>query len=374
MISTFIKKIRNPFSQRKRVFGVLLFLTTCCFVLQPIYAEEGEYAAEFLSAGVGARAIGMGGAFVSVANDATAAYWNPAGLAKIGRNAFSAMYSDVFESADGGFLSSGLVKYNFANYIHNWRTVGTFGVSWIRLGIDDIPRTTFTDVNYNNKLGDFYDTNGNGVKDPGELYIDRPKVAEFFSNSDDAILISYARPFSEWLAVGSNFKILHQSLFRNRAFGWGFDVGAIFKVVDGFQIGVIIQDATGTRISWNTDSRPTFVRSPNLKFGASYLLPISVIKSTAIFSADIDTDGGDIDSQNNSQFRYRIHYGVEYWLFNIIALRAGMEKKGHESLGELSVGAGFRIPIGNAAIYADYAFASHEDLGGSQRISLSGQF
>ena len=369
MISTFIKKIRNPFSSRKRVLGeLLLFLITCCFILQPIYAEEGEYAAEFLSAGVGARAIGMGGAFVSVANDATAAYWNPAGLAKIGRNAFSAMYSDVFESADGGFLSSGLVKYNFANYIHNWRTVGTFGVSWIRLGIDDIPRTTFTDVNYNSKLGDFYDTNGNGVKDPGELYIDRPKVAEFFSNSDDAILISYARPFSDRLAVGGNFKILHQSLFRNRAFGWGFDVGAIFKVVDGFQIGVIIQDATGTRISWNTDSRPTFVRSPNLKFGASYLLPISVIKSTAIFSADIDTDGGDIDSQNNSQFRYRIHYGVEYWLFNIIALRAGSEK------GELSVGAGFRIPIGNAAICADYAFASHEDLGGSQRVSLSGQF
>jgi len=261
-----------------------------------------------------------------------------------------------------------LVKYNFANYIHNWNKVGTFGVSWIRLGIDDIPRTTFKDVNYNNILGDFYDRNGNGVKDPGELYIDRPQVAESFSNSDDAILISYARPFSEWLSVGGNLKILRQSLFKNRAFGWGFDIGVIFKVIDGLQIGAIVQDATGTRISWNTDSKPTFVRSPNLKFGASYLLPISIIKSTAIFSADIDTDGGDIDSQNSSKFHYRPHYGVEYWLFNIIALRTGREK------GELSVGAGFRIPIGNAAICADYAFASHKDLGGSQRISLSGQF
>ena len=346
----------------------LLFLTICCFILQPVYAEEGEYAAEFLSAGVGARALGMGGAFVSVANDATAAYWNPAGLAKIGHNAFAAMYSDVFQSADGGFLNSGLVKYNFANYIHNLNTVGTFGVSWIRLGIDDIPRTTFRDVNYNNILGDFYDRNGNGVKDPGEMYIDRPEIAEMFSNSDNAILISYARPVSEWLAVGGNFKILHQSLFKNRAFGWGFDVGAIFEFVDGFQIGAVIQDTTGTRISWNTDSRPTFVRSPNLKFGASYLLTLSPIKSTAIFSADIDTDGGDLDSQNNSSSHYRLHYGVEYWLFNIIALRSGMEK------GELSVGAGFRIPLGSAAICADYAFASHGDLGDSQRISLSGQF
>ncbi|MFQ6042263.1 MAG: PorV/PorQ family protein [Candidatus Poribacteria bacterium] len=352
----------------KKILLTLLFLTTCYLVLQPIYAEEGEYAADFLSAGVGARAIGMGGAFVSMADDATATYWNPAGLAKIRRNAFSAMYSDVFESADGGFLSSGLVKYNFVNYIHNWSTVGTFGVSWIRLGIDDIPRTTFKDVNYNNRLGDFYDINGNGVKDPGELYIDRPEVAELFSNSDDAILVSYARPLSARLTVGGNFKLLRQSLFRNRAFGWGFDIGAIFKVIDGFQIGFIIQDATGTRITWNTPSSPTFVRSPNLRFGSSYLLPISIVKSAAIFSVDVDTDSGDIDSRNGSQFQNRLHYGVEYWLFNILALRAGRQK------GELSVGAGFRIPLGNAAIYTDYAFATHEDLGGSQRISLSGQF
>ena len=42
-----------------------------------------KFAAEFLKIGIGARALGMGGAFVSVADDASAAYWNPAGLVQL---------------------------------------------------------------------------------------------------------------------------------------------------------------------------------------------------------------------------------------------------------------------------------------------------
>nr|HPI73656.1 hypothetical protein [bacterium] len=41
----------------------------------------GTGAAAFLEIGVGARAMAMGGAYTSIANDATALYWNPAGIA-----------------------------------------------------------------------------------------------------------------------------------------------------------------------------------------------------------------------------------------------------------------------------------------------------
>ena len=58
-----------------------------------IAADEGAHAAEFLSHGVGARALGMGSAFVAIADDATATYWNPAGLTKVKKHSFSAMYS-----------------------------------------------------------------------------------------------------------------------------------------------------------------------------------------------------------------------------------------------------------------------------------------
>lgn len=344
---------------------LLTLLTICWFAPQLSFAEEGEYAADFLSAEVGARAVGMGGAYVSVANDATATYWNPAGLTKINSHAFSAMYADVFEALEGGFLMTGLVEYNFINYVHNFGEIGVFGVSWIRMGIDDIPRASFEDVNGNGILGDFHDTNGNGIKDEGEIYIDRPIEAEIFSNSDDAILFSYAKQLGNRLALGGNFKILRQMAFQNRAIGWGFDVGMLFNPIKGIYLGAILQDATGTRVTWNTPSNPTFVRSPNLKLGASLHIPIPIV-GRLTFSADIDTDRGNLAEKDDSKIKP--HYGVEYWLLNLIALRAGLEE------GEMTAGAGFKIPMGSATLTADYAFTSHEELGGSQRISITGQF
>src|SRR5437867_3630394 len=43
-------------------------------------ASATKYAAEFLKIPVGPRAIGLGGAFTAIADDATASYWNPAGM------------------------------------------------------------------------------------------------------------------------------------------------------------------------------------------------------------------------------------------------------------------------------------------------------
>ena len=52
--------------------------------------KVGTTVANFLTIPVGPRASGMGGAFIAVANDVTAAYWNPAGLSRIPRSEFTA--------------------------------------------------------------------------------------------------------------------------------------------------------------------------------------------------------------------------------------------------------------------------------------------
>ena len=52
-----------------------------------------SHAAPYLRMGVGARALGMGGAFTAIADDATAAYWNPAGLVKIEHIEATFMYA-----------------------------------------------------------------------------------------------------------------------------------------------------------------------------------------------------------------------------------------------------------------------------------------
>ena len=348
------------------VVFLFAFSLGCLVLSTTAFAEEGSHAAEFLSHGVGARALGMGSMFVSIADDATAAYWNPAGLAQVKKHAFSAMYSDSFGTGEGGFLNKGLVEYNFVNYIHHIEDIGSVGISWIRLGVDDIPHTTFVDINGNGILGDFQDKDGDGIKEEGELYIDRPIVAEFFSNTDNAVLISYARQINPKLAIGGNLKLLRQSLFTNRGNGFGIDLGLMLKPYRGLRIGAMLEDATGTQIHWNTETSPTFTRDVQLRLGTSYHIDFPVI-GHATFGVDLETDRKDLEPGDDAGSTTLFRYGAEYWMFNVVALRIGAEGD------ELAAGAGLRLRLGEATLFADYAFNAH-DLGDSQRISISGLF
>lgn len=329
-------------------------------------ADEGSHAAEFLSHGVGARALGMGSAFVAIADDATATYWNPAGLTKVKKHSFSAMYSDTFSTGDGSFLSKGLVSYNFVNYVHQLEGIGSLGLSWIRLGIDDIPRTTFIDVDNNGFLGDFQDINGNGTKDEGEPYIDRPTVAEYFSNTDNALLVSYARQIHPIAAVGGNVKLLSQSIFENSGRGFGIDIGIILMPYKGFRFGTILLDATGTQIRWDTADKPVFTRGRRLRFGGAYQFTFPSFGKGSI-SADFETDQADLEEGTDAGGGLLFRIGAEYWLFRTLALRCGWNGHG------FSAGTGLQLRVSTMTFFVDYAFNTHT-LGGSQRISVSGQF
>jgi len=351
---------------RKRLYTFLLTLAlSFIVVLAPVLAEDGSHTAEFLSHGVGARALAMGSAFVAIADDPTATYWNPAGLVKVKKHAFSTMYSDSFGTGEGDFLDKGLVQYNFTNYVQQIEGVGSVGISWIRLGVDEIPLTTFRDTNGNNILGDFQDKNGNGIKEEGELYIDRPEIKELFSNTDNALLISYARQVHRKFAIGGNLKLLKQSIFENSGTGFGLDLGFILEPLAGIRIGGMLEDATGTQVQWDTDAEPTFTREPRLRLGASYNLAIPVIGHVTI-GADLQTDRKDVEADNDSSSTL-FRFGGEYWLFNVVAFRVGAEDD------KLAIGTGLRLRIGEATMFADYAFNAH-DVGDSQRISISGMF
>ncbi len=332
----------------------------------PVFAaDEGAHAAEFLSHGVGARALGMGGAFVAIADDATATYWNPAGLTKVKKHGFSAMYSDTFSTGDGSWLSKGLVTYNFLNYVYQIEDIGSVGLSWIRLGIDDIPRTTFIDINNNGLLGDFQDRNGNGIKEAGEPYIDKPEIAEYFSNTDNALLISYARQVHPMVAVGGNLKLLNQSIFENSGNGFGIDIGLIVEPYKGLRGGAMLLDATGTQIRWNTADTSTFTRTRRFRVGTAYHFTVPRLGNGAI-GVDVETDQADLEvGDGGGGVVTRI--GAEYWIFNIVALRGGWNRHG------LSAGAGLHLRLNEMSFFVNYAFNTHT-LGGSQRISVSGEF
>jgi len=92
---------------------------------------EDNHAFPFLRTGVGARAWGMGNAYVALANDATAGFFNPAGLTRIGKWGFASMLS-----VDMGIDR----KHNYVALAGNF-SFGALGGSWMNSGIDDVPNT-----------------------------------------------------------------------------------------------------------------------------------------------------------------------------------------------------------------------------------------
>jgi len=97
----FIPPCRSSKQQPDRIFrlhelfpGILLaVLCSCSLLPDPAFSGQVEFSSSMNPVGSGARATGMGGAFIAVADDATAASWNPAGLIHLERPEISFVYS-----------------------------------------------------------------------------------------------------------------------------------------------------------------------------------------------------------------------------------------------------------------------------------------
>ena len=328
-------------------------------------SNVGAYPLDFLTVGVGARAAGMGNAHTALAEDATAAYWNPAGLAGIQNGAFASQHADMFQQQPGGFpLGRGLAQYNALTGAVPFEG-GVIALSWIRLGVDDIPRVTFIDVNGDGILGTFSDLNQNGVKDDGERYIDQPVVAEKFSAADDAFFISYARRLHRRMDAGGTLKIFRQSLLNAQGSGAGFDLGAAVRIHPRLRAALLLQDLFGSRINWDTATRPVFVKPTNPRLGLAGNLPVH---RHLLLTAAADLSLNDSIRRSSERGASPLHAGVELTVIDAVSFRFGLDA------GDLTIGAGAKVPIENFFLFADYAFMTHPDLGDAQRVSLSGAF
>ena len=326
--------------------GVALIGVIIAFVICMAASADTDYkyAGEFLNVGAGARALGMGGAFVAVANDGTTAYWSPGGLPLLKSREVAFMHSQQFDN---------LVKTNFISYVHPTARWGTFGVSWLRLGVEDIPESGYVDSNEND-VQDFDDKNKNGVKDPDELYIERPIIVGSFDDIEDGIFLSYGIKASDSLSVGLNLKLIRQALAANSSSGWGIDIGGLYELFGGFKIGLNLQDVSRTKLKWDSASKHEDVIPASVKFGAAYTGQISSLYDSLVtISCSVDT-----------KYDTEMHYGAEWWFMRTLALRIGLDE------GRLSVGSGLRI----STFQVDYAFIGHDDLGNTHHISTSVQF
>jgi hypothetical protein len=310
--------------------------------------KVAKYAGEFIAIGVGGRALGMGGAFVALANDVTAGYWNPAGLSKITYTEITLMHDERF---------AGLVNYDYGAVAFPSGTKASIGLSVIRLGVDGIPDTRDALVDASTAdLQKIYDIfNPNARVDPSRV--------TYFNSADWAFYLTYAKQMSEDFSYGANLKVIRRDMGGNSATGIGFDLGGRMLVMERLALGANLQDITTTLIAWDTGTKELI--SPTAKIGGAYFIDLFGGRIAPAVDFDVRFENRRYASTAHvGPISADLHTGLEYDFKNLVAVRVG-----YNDVKQLTLGAGVHLP----KLDVDYSFARFNgegQLGNTHRISL----
>jgi hypothetical protein len=337
-----------------------IFTLLLLFSISQIYSQSNEsssgftvakYAGEFMAIGVGGRPLGMGGAYVAIANDVTAGYYNPAGLAHLDYPQIALMHDERFGS---------LVNYDYAAVAIPYGKDMSFGLSIMRLGVDGIPDTRDALVDPNGVV--LHDPNA--INDPKNRI--NPALVKEFSDQDWAFYLSFAKRHSENFYYGANIKIIRRSIAEYSAWGVGFDVGAWYSPVENLSLGANLQDITTTLIAWNTGTNELV--SPTAKIGAGYSLDFLGGKITPAVDFDVRFENRKFASNFHlGPVSFDMHSGLEYNYKNLFAIRGG-----YNDVKQFTIGAGIKLPKLNIDYsFARFNMAAEDRLDDTHRISLT---
>lgn len=339
----------------------LLFILSCVCLLNfwagQTFSQDlsPKYSNEFLSIGVGARALGMGGAQVGAVRDVTAAYWNPAALTAIQHEyEFSLMHAEYF---------AGIAQYDYLGFSTPLGNQNQIGVSLIRFGVDDIPDTRF-----------LYDANGS---------INYDNI-QFFNAADYALLLSFARDISDKFKLGANAKVIHRNVGKfAQAWGFGLDVGGIY-IQKRMTLGLMVRDITTTYNAWTHDAelvRDIYSQTNNeIPLNTVEITLPKVIASIAydwkigekfnlLTALDLETtfDGARNTLISSSTFSVDPKLGFELGFKRLVYVRGGVSNfqyikdfQGEESLNYLPA-AGLGVIL-NERFQIDYALSDLGDV------------
>ena len=310
---TFFKGSRNQLTQLRKqksnIFTCLLVVLIALGCIAVPRASAENYTGDFLTNGVGGRALGLGGAYVSIADDVTATYWNPAGIAGVSdKYQFCLMHAA---------RRSGLGAFNYVSGTTQLLPKLNLGLSWLRAGVDDIPIYPLVPA---------FDPNIS-ADERKNLAKNRPRASDFdpagyLNDSENAYILTA-------LMVGVNAKWISQRLssgdldaYNYGSSGYGFDVGILARLPDfnaifglenvgSFSFGLNLQDISKTTLTWNTESAPKESIPSNWNIGAAYANP-------HIFGRKLI-----LSYQWQQRYGGQTHLGAEYHISSPLALRIG---------------------------------------------------
>lgn len=270
----------------------------------------GEARADFRFQSLGARPKAMGSAFVSLADDANAVYWNPAGLTRNRHTALMMTRAWLYGVSDlrNDYLALALPSWD------DWH----FGVSWVRLGISS-------------------------------LY------------SEDTLNLAVARelPFLSGLSVGVTGKMFllaapgyeryNDPNYNGGDHGFSADVGILFDSGAAWTLGAAVYNLHETRLQLLDNTSDPDPVNTEWAAGGSYLF-----RETLLVTADLRNRDGQATN-------VIVHGGAEIWFFDALVLRSGLDR------GLVTIGAGLQ----DKHWEADFCVETDRKLGNVYMLSFT---
>lgn len=320
-------------------------------VFSQIFSENskrGTTAAPFLSIGQGARAIGMGSAYVAITDDPSALYWNPAGITKV--KGFGFVVDHTNWIAD--------ISYNYMAFTYNLGGFGTVGASFTISDVDEMNVTT--------------------VEDPDG-------TGEVFGVTDAVFSLAWAIDITENFSIGFNPKYIYQSIWRMSASTIALDLGVQYVTpFDGAILAMSISNfgpkmqlsGSSTQVIYDPDPNTTGNNSSipaNIQTD-TWDLPLTFRVGLGYqpLKTEDNTITVSLDALHLNDNYESLNIGAEYCYNNFISIRAGYKSLFlPDSEESFSVGFGLeQLVIGNVALKVDYAYQDFGRLSNIQKFSF----
>jgi hypothetical protein len=271
--------------------------------------QNGGAPGDWLSRYSGARSVGYGGAFVAVANEPLGVVWNPAGLSLMFQNEVHFETTRLFED-------TAIYGFSFAAPA---RRIPSFGITFLQLSSGEFERTS----ELNESLGTF---------DEGDM----------------AVLLTASKAVTPRFSLGTNFKIVRQTLEEFETAGFGVDLGLMFDVTPSLRVGTSLMNIGGPTLK---------LRDTGESFPVEFRggLAFQFFGGRGTIAAELDNRDGPGPS---------LHTGSEVWVHPTMALRLGYND------AYATGGFSYRLPTG---LRLDYGVSDHT-LGLVHRVGVAYKF
>ncbi len=280
-----------------------------------LYAQSpGEGAFPLLRVQFYPRAVGLGETYVAMTGDAGSLWWNPGSAGWL-------EHSEAFISYHEWFMD---IRDVYGGLAYATR-MGVFGLGLVYSGTSGI---------------EGWDANN--------------EETTLFGQTSGIVNFTYSRKAGRTATVGLNFKGLYDRIADETGFGFGIDLGANILVASKIRIAGVVKDI-GTSMKYGSTSASLPM---SLRAGIAY----SPLKDINVL----------LDGEYLRFAKPNVHFGIEYWVKEIVALRAGLKTKPNEGLQSYyTAGLGIKYQ----QFFLDYAFVPYSsELGMTHRVLVGTRF